>query len=70
MQNGQMPMQAYDGFDDGPSPGQYGVDSAADRLTSPPYPAPLRGVQIKIRVYEPSTRQVREITVTESFTPD
>jgi hypothetical protein len=55
------------GFD---NDGNYGVNDAAERLTSPPFPVPLRGVQIKIRVYEPSTRQVREITVTESFTPD
>jgi hypothetical protein len=55
------------GFDNN---GGNGVNDAAERLTSPPYPVPLRGVQIKIRVYEPSTRQVREITVTESFMPD
>ncbi len=55
------------GFD---NDGTNGVNDAAERLTCPPYPVPLRGVQIKIRVYEPSTRQVREITVTESFTPD
>jgi hypothetical protein len=72
MKSGQVPLQAYDGFDDGPTNtrGQYGVDNAMERLTSPPYPVPLRGVQITIRVYEPSTRQVRQITVTESFMPD
>lgn len=63
---------AFDGFDDGPQgvSGAFGVDNSAERLSSPPYPVPLRGIQIKIRVYEPSTRQVREVTITETFTPD
>ena len=43
------------------------VDSASEKLTWPPYPAPLRGIQVKIRVYEPDSRQVREVTVTQSF---
>jgi hypothetical protein len=46
------------------------VNDASERVTSPPYPVPLRGVQIRIRVYEPSTRQVREVTVAETFLPD
>ncbi len=35
-----------------------------------PYPFPLRGVQITLRVYEPDTRQVREVTVVQDFLPD
>ncbi len=35
----------------------------------PPYPYPLRGVQIKIRVYEPNSKLVREVTVEETFVP-
>jgi hypothetical protein len=46
------------------------VNDPGERVTTSPYPVPLRGVQIKIRVYEPSTRQVREITVSETFLPD
>jgi type II secretory pathway component PulJ len=34
---------------------------------APPYQTPLRGIQVKIRVYEPDSRQVREVTVTQSF---
>ena len=56
-----------DGFDNN---GSNGVNDASERVTSPPYPVPLRGVQIKIRVYEPTSRQVREVTVTETFLPD
>lgn len=45
------------------------VDDAGERDTMPPYPYALRGVQIKIRVYEPSSKQVREVTVEETFVP-
>jgi prepilin-type N-terminal cleavage/methylation domain-containing protein len=55
------------GFDDD---GNNGVDDPNERQTCPPYPVPLRGVQVKIRVYEPSSRQVREVTVDETFLPD
>jgi type II secretory pathway component PulJ len=58
------------GFDNDQPNGANGVNDAGERLTSPPYPVPLRGVQIKIRVYEPTSRQVREVTVTETFLPD
>jgi hypothetical protein len=47
-----------------------GTISAGERETLAPYPFPLRGVQIKIRVYEPDTRQVREVTVVQDFLPD
>jgi hypothetical protein len=68
----QSANQAFDGFDDGGSgvSGKYGVDNPNERMTCPPYPVPLRGVQVKIRVYEPTSRQVREITVAETFLPD
>jgi hypothetical protein len=45
------------------------VDDVNERQTMPPYPYALRGVQIKIRVYEPSSKQVREVTVEETFVP-
>ena len=32
-----------------------------------PYPVPLKGIQIKLRIYEPDSRQIREVTVTEDF---
>jgi type II secretory pathway pseudopilin PulG len=47
-----------------------GVDDISERETSPPYPYPLRGLRVKIRVYEPSSKQVRETTVVESFVPE
>jgi hypothetical protein len=69
---------ANDGFDEdglnGPDdPGQlrspaevtYGWQSRY----LPPYPYPLRAIQVKIRAYEASSRQVREITITQDFLP-
>jgi hypothetical protein len=39
------------------------------QITSPPYPRPLRGIQVKIRVMEPDSRQIREVTVEQEFLP-
>jgi hypothetical protein len=35
----------------------------------PPYAAPLRGIQVKIRIFEPDSRQIREVTVEQDFLP-
>ena len=45
----------------------YGVDDAGERETRPPYSTPLRGIQVKIRIYEPQTRQMRQVTVGADF---
>ena len=48
----------------------YGVvDDISEMQAPPPYPYPLRGIQIKIRVYEPDSKQVREVTVVQDFLP-
>lgn len=47
-----------------------GPDDPAERETSPPYPEPLRAVQVKLRVYEPDSRQMREVTVRQHFVPE
>ena len=44
-----------------------GVDDPGELETVPPYQVPLRGVQIKIRVYERDSQQIREVTVTQDF---
>ena len=45
-----------------------GVYEAPGELeTSPPYPYPLRGVEVRIRCYEPSSRQIRQMTVRQTF---
>jgi len=57
---------ATNGFDDN---GTGGVDDITERDTMPPYPYPLRGIQVKIRVFEPDSQQVREMTVVQEFLP-
>ena len=63
--------QGTNGFDDVNVPsGVPGVvDDAGEMETAPPYPVPLRGIQIKIRTFEPDSRQVREVTVIQDFLP-
>ena len=57
---------ATDGFD---SNGNGVVDDVAERQSMPPYPVPLRGIQVKIRVVERDSRQIREVTVVQDFLP-
>jgi prepilin-type N-terminal cleavage/methylation domain-containing protein len=63
----QTADEGSDGLD---NDGINGVDDAGERETVPPYPYPLRGVQIRIRVLEPNTRQVRQATVEGDFIPE
>jgi len=64
---------AINGFDDNGSKMvdeiNYGNPTLGENETVPPYPIPLRGIQVKIRAFEPDSRQVREVTVTQSFLP-
>jgi type II secretory pathway pseudopilin PulG len=62
------PAPAFDGIDNPPTNGA--VDDVAERISSPPYPVPLRGVQIRLRVLEPETRQVRQSTIVQDFIPE
>jgi hypothetical protein len=57
---------ASNGFDDD---GINGPDDPGESMYPPPYPYPLRAIQVKIRAFEPSSRQVREVTVTQDFLP-
>jgi hypothetical protein len=56
--------QGANGLDEN---GINGPDDPLERETSPPYPYPLYGVQVKIRLYEPESRQIRETTVTRNL---
>ena len=60
---GRMDLQT-NGIDDD---GTNGVDDTAERETNAPYQQPLRGLQVRVRVYEPSTRQARQATVATDF---
>jgi len=43
------------------------VDDIYEMETSPPYPEPLRGIQVRIRTFEPDARQVRTVTLVMDF---
>ncbi len=53
-----------DGLDDN---GIGGVDDLTEVEGPTPYPVPLKGIQIRIRVFDPGSREIREVTVTEEF---
>jgi prepilin-type N-terminal cleavage/methylation domain-containing protein len=59
--------QGTDGFDSFPFDGV--IDDIGERETSPPYPYPLRGIEVRIRCYEPTSRQIRQVTVRHTFVP-
>jgi type II secretory pathway pseudopilin PulG len=62
--------QALDGADNGPPPNPDGIpDNATEREAPRPYSPPLPGIQIKIRVFEPDSRQIREVTIVQDFRP-
>lgn len=58
--------QGTDGLDNN---GNSLVDEGTEQETSPPYTFPLRGIEVRIRCYEPSSRQVRQVTVRHTFVP-
>lgn len=64
-QNGDGIVDNFtNGFDDN---GIGGVDDVTEIEGPTPYPVPLKGIQVKIRVFEPDSRQIREVTITEDF---
>ena len=61
--NGVFDEPPYDGNNDGI------FEDPGEVETMPPYPCPLRGIEVRIRCYEPSSRQVRQVTVRHTFVP-
>ena len=47
-----------------------GPDDVGERETVPPYDKPLRGLQVVLRLYERDSRQVRQVSVNQSFVPE
>jgi hypothetical protein len=56
--------EGINGFDDNSNTL---VDEPAEYETQPPYIAPMRGVLVRVRGYEPFSSQVRDVTVVENF---
>jgi hypothetical protein len=61
-----IPDQGTNGLDDD---GMNGVDDMVERETAPPYDVPLRGLQVKLRVYDRDSRKIRETSATRNFVP-
>lgn len=59
-------VRPNDGFD---NRGLGIVDNDLERAFPTPYSAPLRGIQVIIRIYEPDSRQIREVTIEQDFLP-
>jgi prepilin-type N-terminal cleavage/methylation domain-containing protein len=56
--------QGTNGIDDN---GDGLVDDPAELEAPPPYTAPLRGIQVKIRCFDPDSKQIREVTIIQEF---
>jgi len=56
--------EAVNGADDN---GDGVPDNPSEYETSPPYPVPLHGLEIRIRCYEPTSGQVRQMTIRHTF---
>lgn len=65
--DGKVDEFPYDADGDGFYNGA--ADDDGELETLPPYRFPLRGIEIRLRCYEPSSRQVRQVTVRHSFVP-
>ena len=61
--DGAFDESPYDGDRDG------AFEDLGEVETMPPYPYPLRGIEVRIRCWEPSSRQVRQVTVRHTFVP-
>ena len=64
--------EGTNGVDDKNPIGKFenGVDDVTELETMPPYPHPLRGITVKLRVMEFNTRQVRQTSVAVDFLPE
>jgi hypothetical protein len=61
---------ATDGIDNNPPPGLFnvaGVDDLSENETSPPFPVTLRGLRVSVRMEDPATREVKQMSVAKEF---
>lgn len=59
--------QGVNGYDDDNA---NGVDDIGERETSPPYPIPLRGIRVSMRLIEIDSQQVRQTSVSTDLIPE
>lgn len=59
--------EGTNGLDNG---GPLAPDDDSERETRPPYPYPIRGVKVSLRLIEKTTNQVYQSSVTHSYVPE
>lgn len=64
---GSLVDEGTNGIDDN---GVGGVDDPSERETQAPYNAPLRGIKVSLRMAETDSRQVKQMSVINEFTPE
>lgn len=57
------------GLVDEPEATMSGTTSIGEQEAPPPYRSPLRGIKVTIRVMEPDSKEVREVTIVHEFLP-
>ncbi len=62
--------QGTNGVNDVVTGGTDAPDDNAERETAPPYPYPVRGMQVTIRLVEKTTRQLHQTSIVHSFVPE
>ncbi len=62
-----LPRPTYDTWSQHYDFERSGLNNPADYATAPPYPVPLEGVEVRIRCYDPASKQVRQVTVRHAF---
>ena len=69
--NDEVNDRGRNGVDDAPYSGDGSpngiVDDIEEKASIPPYNVPLRGIKISMRVIEPNTKQIRQLTIIKSF---
>ena len=62
--------QGTNGVNDTVTDGTAAPDDDAERETRPPYPNPIRGIEITTRIVEKTTLQVQQSSVVQSYVPE
>ena len=65
--NDSLIDEGTNGLDNG---GPLAPDDDSERETRPPYPYPVRGVKVSIRLIEKTTNQVYQSSVVHSYVPE
>ena len=66
----RMPYPSWVGDNGVDDNGDGTVDENAERNYAQNPPTMLRGIEVRIRIYEPGTRQTRQVTVATDFIPE